>query len=98
MDEVDDATVSPYLSEISWIARSRSSRSDGAGPLCDLSGVSDTSVSGLVDFFFFFLDFDFLVEDGTIGASGTTVSSSSDSSCWLNFSLTCTLGSNTIAK
>jgi hypothetical protein len=88
VDEVDEGPVSPYLSEISWIVRSRSSRSDAAGLLCDFSGVSATSVSGFADFFFFFLDFDFLVEV-TMEASGTTVSSSSDSSCWLSYILTC---------
>jgi len=81
--------VSPYFWEISWIARSMSSRSDAAGVEGDgsfgLEGVGDSSFAAVAAaaaaacFFFFFLFLDFLMGvEGDGSVSLTTVSSSSD--------------------
>ena len=84
--------VSPYFWEISWIARSTSSRFDGVGVDGRSEGVLDVVISSLRGFRFFFLFLDFFVGvDGEefvfvmeTGFSGTTVSSSSECSTSFN--------------
>ena len=84
--------VSPYFWEISWIARSMSSRFDGVGVDERSDGVLDVVMSSLRGFRFFFLCFDFFVgvdveEVGfaiETGVSGTTISSSSECSTSFN--------------
>ena len=81
--EEEGEGVSPYFCEISWIARSISSRSDdGAGVEGGSFGVEGIGVSSFeaaACFFFFFLFLDFLTGvEGAISSDGTAVSSSSD--------------------
>ena len=84
VEEGDGMGLSPYFLDISWIARSISSRLEGVGVDGVSLGVDGVGGSSLAVFFFFFLFLDFLagatvsVFTGT-GTSGTTVSSSSDS-------------------
>ena len=86
--------VSPYFCEISWIARSMSSRLDGVGVDARSDGVLDVVISSLRDFRFFFLLFDFFVgvacddvrfSPTEIGFSGTMTVSSSSSDCSTSF-------------
>ena len=91
MFEGDDGDgMSPYFSEISWIARSMSSRSDGVGVDARSEGVLDAVISPLRGFRFFFLGFDFFVrvDCDDIGFATTeadfsrTLTVSSSSSDW----------------
>src|SRR5271163_1904866 len=92
--EEDGEGVSRYLCDISWIARSTSSRSgdvgfDGASRGVDIAG--DLSLAG---FFFFFLFLDFLEGADSVEVASFSVAStvdtgamvaSSSSSCSTSF-------------
>ena len=100
--------VSPYFWEISWIARSMSSRSDAAGVKGDGSfGVEGVGVSSFAVvataaaacFFFFFLFLDFLTGvEGDGSVSLTTVSSSSDACASLSYCQRRNVGTDTMAN
>lgn len=81
----DGEAVSPYFWEISWIARSTSSRAEAAGIEGAVSfgveGVDAQSFDVAATFFFFFLFLDFLAGVEGAGSSDTAMVSSSSDGC-----------------
>ncbi len=77
--------LSPYFWEISWIARSMSSRAEGVGVKEVVSfGVEEVGVSSFdvaAAFFLFFLFLDFLTVVDGAGPSDTAIVSSSSDGC-----------------